>query len=226
MAEKFDEFLEEVENDIRQERYKKLWDKYGKMASNAIFIALAGAVAYTAWQNYSVNQRQKNADAFLHTHDLIERGDTSQALLDLQALEQQDSGIYKVLTQFARAALLANDGPQQNIKEAIEIYQSLATNKNIEASWRELATIMEISVKADDYSPAAVQELIDLVKPLAAEGKPWYGLAAELYGSLLFRKGDNVAAGEVFVKLARDNSVPEGVRLRAQVMTQALAKAE
>ena len=41
MADKFDEFLEEVEQDIRQERFQKIWNKHGKTIIAIVVAILA-----------------------------------------------------------------------------------------------------------------------------------------------------------------------------------------
>ena len=47
------DFIQEVDEDLRHERYKRLWDKYGKFVVAAmvvLVVGIAGSVAYRDWQ--------------------------------------------------------------------------------------------------------------------------------------------------------------------------------
>ena len=49
MAEKFDEFLEEVEKDIRQEKFLKLWKQYGKQVIGVFSAIIVIIIGYNLW---------------------------------------------------------------------------------------------------------------------------------------------------------------------------------
>lgn len=223
MADKFDEFLEEVENDIRQERWMGLWQKYGKMATTALTVAVAIAGAYMAWQSYDYHQREKSADRFLHAQDLIAQGENMQALTDFAALAKDSKAIYPILAQFNQAALLGQDGPQKDIAAAGQLYEDLAKNTKIDAAWRGLATLFHVTLLADHTPLEQTQSLLDQLKPLLNKENPWFALASEIQGALLYRLGDIPGATSIFVQLAKDKNTPEGVMVRAQLMTQVLS---
>ena len=46
------DFIEEVDEDLRRDYYKRLWEKYGKFvaaAAVALVVGVAGTVAYRDW---------------------------------------------------------------------------------------------------------------------------------------------------------------------------------
>ena len=65
MADQFDEFVQEVENDIRQEKLRDLWDKYGKIASSVIGGVLTIGVGITLWQNHQTDVSLKLSDTLI-----------------------------------------------------------------------------------------------------------------------------------------------------------------
>ena len=230
MAEQFDEFLEEVQNDIRQERWMKLWEKYGKALTTAVTCVILLVAAYTIWQTYEKNQREKTADRFIHALDLKSAGQTQQALLDFSALARTGKGSYLLFSKFQQAALLGQEKTEKGQEEALKIYEHIYSDKKNEAQWRDLASLFSIMIKADKISldsPQAAESLSSLVtalKPLKESHNPWRYPALELEGTLLFQQGKTQEAAEIFLDLAKDNNAPKGLVLRSQLMAQVLAE--
>ena len=68
------DIFREVEEDVRRERFEKLWKQYGDYAialAAVIVIAIAG---YKFWQRYEVQQRLKASSAFTAAQQLAESG--------------------------------------------------------------------------------------------------------------------------------------------------------
>lgn len=226
MAEKYDEFLDELESDIRQEKWMLLWKKYGKVMTAVFTVAVGAAAAYTAWTTHTTNQRKQAADRFLHVQELISSGKTDQALLDLGGIVRDEKGDYGVFARLNKAALLGQSADATKRAEALQIYQEVRQDKKVDAAWRELADIFEIMLQADNPKPEEIQPLLDRLVPLIAEDSPWQHIALELNAVLLYRQGNNDAARLLFQKLAQDKDAPQGVILRAQFMTQLLSGGE
>lgn len=229
MAEQFDEFLEEVQNDIRQERWMKLWEKYGKTITTAITCAIGLAAGYTVWQNYEKNQREKTADRFIHALDLTMAGQKQQALLDFSALSRDGKADYALLSRFHQAALLVQEKIDTKQQQALEIYEAIQLDKKNSSQWRDLALLFSLIVKADNAfdkteNTTLLSSIIENLKPLKDEKNPWYYPALELEGLILFKQGKIQDAATVFLTAAKDNKAPKGLSMRAQLMTQVLAE--
>lgn len=223
MADKFDEFLEEVEGDIRQERLEKIWKQYGKQIITIVVGALALSSGYMVWQNHQHKQSQLLSEKFVGAQNLIVQGKTSEALGVMQDLSKASHKQYAVLAKFYEAYLVG----QKDYKAAEEVYKAINNDRAVEKPLRDLALIFSISLALDHLTPETqgpiLEEALKNLEPLAQSDQPWRYLASELIGVAAFKKNDISKATEVFLKLAQDPEVPEAMRGRVQLMTQTLA---
>ncbi len=227
MTDKFDEFLEEVESDIRQEKFQKLWEEYGKTAVAAVIGVFVLTGGYMAWQNHQHKQHQLYSEQFIGAEDLISQGKIVEAMGVMQSLSQVSHKSYAILARFAQASLYAQEGPNENFTASKEIYESIAKDSKVDKSLRDLATFFLVNMKVDETTDFGDQktlnEFLSDLELLVHRDNPWHNLANELKGFILFKQNDLVNASEVFVALAQDPKTPDNMRMRAQLMSQTIA---
>ena len=99
-------------------------------------------------------------------------------------------------------------------------------SSSTEHMFRELATVLYVSLHLDRLKNDNVEELKKLEKllePCAKEAAPYRHLALELKAILELRQNNHAKAAEIFVSIAQDPKCPKDLQTRAQVMTQNLA---
>jgi len=223
MAEKdkFDEFLEEVEQDIRQAKFKKLWDKYGKLASSALTVVVVVLVGYSLWSNYQTRELERQSDYYIKAQSYLEQGDTTKALALLKELSGGHK-TYATFAKFSEASILATPGEKQDVDKALSLYQEIADDSHLESVWRDTATLQFISLSFEKDAKQA-ETLLAKIEPLCAAGRPLQALALEQKGVILYLLGKKVQAAEIFVQIVQLSGVPEGVKVRAQTMAQQIS---
>lgn len=214
MAEKFDEFLVEVENDIRKEKMLQLWKQYGKQVVAGVVGIIILISGYNFWSYYEQNKRTQMAEKLIAAQDFIGQGETEKAQTILSSMATGSPAVYQQLALFQKAGLLS-----QKPEEMREIYQQLAANTKIDPLWRDLATLLKVMVSIDQPN-AKIDDLLMELSTLTTNQNPWRYLANEIKGVLLHRKGDNTQAAELFAKLVQDNQTPSGISMRARLMVQ------
>jgi hypothetical protein len=222
MAEKFDEFLEEVEKDIRQEKLLNLWKKYGKQVTAGLVGIIIVVAGYNLWNQYEYNKQVQMAEKLISAHDLMAQGDMAKAQVILTDLSQQSRSNYQSLGLFQKAALLVQEGAPEKVTEAISIYNQLGINNKIDPLWRDLAALLSVMISID-IQGQKVDELIAKLEPLTQDDNPWRYFAKEMKGLLLYRKGDKAQSTELFARLVQDNQTPQGISLRSRLMVQILS---
>ena len=229
MAEKdkFDEFLEEVENDMRQEKFAKLWHAYGKHVTTGITVILVGLSAYTLWSNHQTKEHAKSSEFFMTAEQLIGEGKISQAQAVLKEIGSDKT--YGPLAQFSEAAILADGvGPEgKTVDQAISLYDHLSTDPKIELLWRHVAALQSIRLKfekdADRGDADRGTDLLPAFDALVADGAPLQALSLEQKAYMLHVMGKNTEAAELFVRVIQMKDAPEGIIMRAQIMSEKLA---
>jgi hypothetical protein len=227
MAEKdkFDEFLEEVEQDIRHEKYFKLWQKYGRFITGGAIGILAVVASYNIYSHYEIKHRQEVAQKFADVEQLVARGQVEQALGVLASLSHETTKTFPLLADFSRAALLKRQGGSDNLAKAQEIYQSLSENPKCLPKWQDLAKLLHIYIDIEQ-NHSSYDVLIKKLEPLYAENAPWRSLALETAGILHYKNGAKAQASEIFVRLAQDKNTSEGIMIRSQLISQILSTEE
>ncbi len=104
---------------------------------------------------------------------------------------------------------------QGNAKEAGDLFAAVAADENAPQAMRDIATIREVATKYDTMKPA---DVIARLKPLAVPGKPFFGSAGELVAMAYLDQNKTKEAGAMFASIAKDESVPEGLRSRSRQM--------
>lgn len=217
MAEKFDEFLEEVENDIRKEKLLQLWKQYGKQVMGVVVGIVILIAGYNFWSHYEQNKRIQMAEKLIAAQDFIGQGETEKAQTILSDLAVESHSGYQSLALFQKAGFLLQLG--QKPGDVLQIYEQLSANTKIDPLWRSLATLLGVMVNIDQPN-AKVDDLLVQLSPLTTDQNPWRYLANEMKGVLLHRKGDNVQAAGIFAKLVQDNQTPPGISMRSRLMVQ------
>lgn len=220
MTEKFDEFVEELEHDIRQEKFLKIWKAHGKKIIYGVAVALAVIALFMLWQNYETGRRLRLSQKYTGAQEFIINGKTDQAIEVLRELTTQGS-VYQTLSKFLLAALLKESGTKQDIAGSLKLYESLATDKSLKPLYRDFALLMVISLQMTQQEVSA-DVLLEKLKPLLVTENPWHLQAMELQGTLLAQKGENIKAVEVFASIARDSRASLDLLTRTQVVTQLL----
>lgn len=220
MAEKdkFDEFLEEVENDIRQERFEKLWKTYGKHLTTGITAILVVLAAHTLWSNHKTREHAKNSEYFTMAHQLIAEGKSDQALSVLKTISADKT--YHPLAQFTQAAILSDtpDNPE-NINQAISLYETLAGDTSIELLWRHVAILQSVRLKFTQDSDKGA-DLLSVLDPLTTDGAPLQALALEQKAYMLYKMGKTTQAADLYASIIQLKDAPEGITMRAQIMSE------
>ncbi len=75
-----DEFIQEVEEDLKRERQLELWRKYGKYAVSLALLAVIAASAVVGWRNYQQSQRYEQGLKYATALDLAGAEKTGAAM--------------------------------------------------------------------------------------------------------------------------------------------------
>ena len=77
------DIFREVEEDVRRERFEKLWKAYGNYAIAALVLLFAGIGGWQFWQRHEVQERDKVSDAFIAAQRITNPQAAASAFADL-----------------------------------------------------------------------------------------------------------------------------------------------
>jgi hypothetical protein len=220
MAEKLDTFMKEVDEDLRREQLKKLWDQYGLLAIGGV-VAILGAVwLSTYWQG----RRQAAAESLNAQLEaasrLVRDGKSDAAMAAFSTIAKAGTPAYQALAGLRIAAAHVKSG---RLAEAVAVYDQIAANSAIDQILREFAGVQAASLRLDT---ADFTEMERRLTPLALDKAPWRSTARELMGLAAYKAGKLAEARKIFEDLLVDRGVPRAMGERAQLMLAVLTDAE
>jgi hypothetical protein len=206
------DIFDEVEEDLRAERTRKLAQKWSGIALGAVLAVLAATGGWQAWRWNETRQASTAAETYLALHRAAERedADLATAANGFAALGREAPTGYRMLARLRAAALKAETG---DLPAALALWNEVASDSGAEAMYRDLATLLAATHAIETGDPA---QLAARLAPLAAEGNPWRASAREALALLALRRGANEEARRLFEALVADQTAPQGVRERAQ----------
>jgi hypothetical protein len=207
-----DQFFREVDEAVRQDRYKELWDKYGLYALVAATLIVAGVAGFKAWTYWQERQSQQAGAEFSQALTQLDGNDATKANVTLHDLAESGPAGYRVLARFQLAAAEARAG---NTDKAVELYDALATDADTDNILKGLATIQAATLKLDTADYAEMERRLN---GLIEQGSPWRYSARELLGLSAYRVNKIPDAEKQFSALVADQGTPQNLRERADMM--------
>ena len=203
------DIFREVDEDLRHERYLKLWRRWRYWLLGVGVVALGGAVAYVMLADAQESARQADGRQFAAAMAEIEAGRSSQAAERLAMLAADSETGYAALARLGEADARARRG---DITGAIQIYDVLANDSRVDPLYRDLGALLAAQRLVDR---ASVSEVNQRLAPLMAGHSPWRPLAAELSALAEMRAGNVEASRALFAELVSDPAAPLSQRQRA-----------
>jgi len=210
------DIFQEVDEDVRRDRFAELWKRYGVFfiaACVAVVIATGAWVGYREWREA---KRLELAERYRAAADLAQKNQPAQAAEAFGALAQDASGGYGVLARLRLGAMQAEIGDRA---AASATYDRLASDAAVEKIYRDLATLLAAMLLADEAPGAEIDRRLE---PVLGADNPWRHSAREVKGLVALREGRAEAARQAFQALVDDAEAPGAVRGRAQQLLQAI----
>ena len=201
------DIFQEVEEDVRRERYEQLWKKYGNYIIAAAIVLVLAVAAFQAWKTYDLSQRQKFSDRYREAMQAAESGNAAKAETDFSALVKDAPAGYATLSKMHLAAAYI---AQNKRDQAVALLRELTGSSNpmvANAARLRLAWIMA------DASPK--NDIAQLLQPLSAADSPWRFAAGEVMAYLDLKAGARTQAQAEYQKLAQEAEAPQSLRQRA-----------
>jgi len=203
----------EVDEEVRQEQFKKLWERFGNYAVALCFVVVAGVAGLKGWQYWQVKQSEAAAQVYFEAVKLAGEGKAEEAAAQFAKVTHAG---YGQLARIREAGVLAGQG---KIEDAVKIYDAVAADAAADPALRDLARIRAGYVLADTMTP---DQLLSRLGSLDRDDNPWRHAAREIFGIAAFRTGDYSMADRYMNAIFADPRAPAALRQRAQAMIQLL----
>ncbi|MCC6948613.1 MAG: tetratricopeptide repeat protein [Bradyrhizobiaceae bacterium] len=212
------DIIREVDEELRHERYKKLWDRYGLYVIGAALLLVLAVAGWRGWEWYAAREAAKSGAQFEAAMQLAAEGKRDEAEAAFNALAKEGTAGYRVLARFSAAAELA----RKDVNAGVAAFDAIAADASIDAVLRDVARLRAGYLLVDT---ASVKEIADRMQPLFGPSAPFRHSANELIALSHFRAGESTAAAKIVSELLTDPEIPPSMRPRLQVLNALVAGA-
>ena len=209
-----EEFIKEVDEDIKEEKRIKLWKKLIPYVISFSLTIILFTSGFVFWKNYTKNSNQTLGDDFTAAVDLANEDDTDAALLALDRIVDEGSDGYATIAKMKKASLLIDKGLSD---EGLSIYLDLERNA-VDQSFRDIATILYVLNSMDKIAP---ETLLKKIEPLE-NSKVWQSSALELKAFIFLKNNNKKLAKETFQSILNLKTSPSSLSTRARNMIEYL----
>ncbi len=203
------DFLEEIEEQLRSDRYRQMFRKGLPWAIGLAVAALVIALGAWAYQSWRAGEDAKASQAYSAALDTAQKGDLNKAFVEFgQAIDKPSKG-YKALALMQQA----NIRMQQNkTEEAVELLDKAAAQAPTPLIG-DMARLKSAFALMDTAPYAALQERLT---PLTDAKRPYAAAAREALAMAKLKAGKIQEARADFQVLQLLPDATQGQRQRAQ----------
>jgi hypothetical protein len=205
------ELFNEVDEDLRREQLKKLWDKYSIVVIAAAILIIAGV---GGWRSYSYLEAKKASEAgaaFDRAADLSEQSKHAEAEAAFAKLAAEAPSGYRTLARLRAAAEAVSRDPQA----AAKLYDDIAADRGVGAAEQDLARIRAAGLLLETTPYDA---MLARLEPAAAPTGTYRHSARELLALSAWRANDTTATRKWLDVIANDAETPASLRTRAEAL--------
>jgi hypothetical protein len=211
-----DDIIREIEDDLRSDKLKRLWQRYHVLVYIAAGLIVVGVGGGEIWKQHQAAKRAAESVHYAEAMQLAEKGDVAGAGKALEALGQAGGG-YATLARLYDADLHAKQG---DLDGALQRYDAVAEDSGADRLFRDLAVLLGAGHRIDRDDPTSVTQRL---QPLLADGNPWRFSARELVAIAALKAGNVADARTNLTRLSDDPAAPPGIRGRAAELLKTLS---
>ena len=205
------ELFDEVDEEVRRDQLKKLWDRYSLYIVAMAILIVAGV---GGWRGYEYLEAKKAAEAgaaFDRAVELSEQNKHAEAEAAFADLAAKATSGYRILARLRQAAEVANRDPQA----AAKMYDEIAADRSVGAAEQDLARVRAAQLLLESTT---YQNMLQRLEPATAATSTFRHTARELLALSAWRANDGTAARQWLDLIANDGETPPSLRSRAEAL--------
>jgi hypothetical protein len=210
------DIFQEVDEEVRREQLKKLWERYGGYFIAACIVVVIGIGAWRGYEWWQAKQAAQSGAAFEQAVRLAESGKHQEAAAAFAKLAADGTPGYRILARLREAAELT----PTDRKAAVAAYDAIAADNRAGPVVQDLAAVRAGFLLVDT---APYSEILRKLEPAAGADRAFRHSARELLALSAWKSGDMLAARRWTETIMSDPQTPPGPRSRAEMLSELIA---
>jgi hypothetical protein len=206
-----DPIFAEIDEEVRREKLKQLWDRYGTYAIAAAVVIVLGIGGWRGYQWWEARRAAEAGAAFEVAATLSDQDKHAEAEAAFAKIAAGAPSGYRILARFREAASLA----QRDTKAAVTVYDQIATDSSAGLVLQDLANLRAGLLLADTDAYDALRARLE---PLTAADRPFRHTARELLAFAAWRSNSGEAVKRWIDMIVTDAETPASTRSRIDML--------
>ncbi len=211
-----DDFIREVDEELRRDQVAQLWKKHSNWIVGVAVVVVASVAGYNFWVYRQTQAMHTASTQYDAATSLFQQDKRKEAEGRLGVLALEPPSGYPLLARFRLAASQGTQDPEAGAKA----YDELAKTAGIEPVWRDLALLRAAALKIDGKEAEAAAASLE---SLAGADGVWRHSARDLLFAYAIGKSDYAAAGRWLEKMSADSATPSDLRQRLAYYSSVVA---
>jgi hypothetical protein len=207
--------FEQVEEELRSDRYKRLARTWLPVAGGVLLVALIAALAFWGWDSWQTSKADKASVAYDRGMQSMQANNPVGADAAFTQAAKEGNGAYKALALMARAGIAVD---ANRIPDAIKLFDE-AAKASRDPLFHDAAVLKAAWLAMDSETLPQIEARLT---PIAEDGRPFSPFAVEALAMARLQHGQAPAAREALVLLKNGLDTPDIVAQRADIAIAAI----
>lgn len=212
------ELFSEVDEDLRREQLRKLWDKYSLLIIALAIVLVAGVGGWRIYTSLEAKKAAVAGAAYDRAAELADQNKHADAEAAFSKLAAEAPAGYRTLSRLRAAA----EAAVRDQQAAVKMYDEIAADHTVAAGEQDLARIRAASLLLDTASYEALQPRLE---PATVNTGTYRHSARELLALSAWRNNNPSATRQWLEMIASDAETPASLRTRAEALQALLPPA-
>jgi len=213
------DIFHEVDEEVRRDQLKRLWERYSIFIVGAAILIVAGIGGWRGYEYYIAQKAAVAGAAFENAVTLSEQGKYAEADAAFAKIAAEAPAGYQVLSRLRAAAALAQVKPA----DAVKAYDAISADRSVGQEMQDLASVRAGILLVDTANLADLRTRLD---PVAEPSRTFRHTAREILALSAWRNHDAAAAKRYIDMIAGDAETPPGARARIDVLSALIASSD
>ena len=210
-----DAFIQEIDEDVKNDNLKQLWEKYGVLIVLFVVLAVSATVSFEKFKSWRAAQNQAATETYMSAVQLKENPE--ETLAALQQINQSSQGIFSDFAKLQIANVLFNQNKNDEAKATL---QSLIDDQQVNAEVKNIALIKLATYMVDELPKAEFEAML---KPILDANNSWTPLAQDLLAMSAIKEGDVDTARTIYENILKIKDLPDNFKTKIQDMLTSLS---
>jgi len=220
MVDKNDSLLREVEEELRHDQLKKLWNDYGTYLLGAAALLVGGVFVYQQIEHSRIAAAEAAGARFEAARRLAQEKKPAEAEAAFAELAKSGPVGYASLSRLETAASLVK---AQKTTEAVAAYEAITDDNSADPVLRDFARLQAAGLK---LGTADWTEMQNRLNPLVDERNAFRAQAREYLGLAAQKAARNDEARKLFLQVMGDSKASQGLKDRVTTYLSAIVAAD